>query len=212
MSSDHENDNVKKKRGGSLVWQLYKKLSSSKMKCLICMHEQRYLGNTANALRHLKVKHDIDARACGLNDPENVRRMKELCVSPRQLEQSISFIQGNDTYEDENSQHSIRKSTTRHKIPFDDEPEFDPYTDNECLVEMGEDSKNFVQSDVKKPSDKLNTSDSPTKQNDYSLEEKKIIAETEYYREKAAYFRIQKHLSLLQAKKAKYELQQLLDN
>lgn len=42
-----------------------------------------------------------------------------------------------------------------------------------------------------------------------TLEEQRIMAETEYYREKAAYFRIQKHLAFLQAKKVKYELEQL---
>lgn len=41
------------------------------------------------------------------------------------------------------------------------------------------------------------------------LEEDRIIAETEYFREKAAYFRIQKHLTALQAKKIKVELEQI---
>lgn len=42
-----------------------------------------------------------------------------------------------------------------------------------------------------------------------SLEDERIKAEIEYFREKAAYFRIQKHLTALQAKKVKFELEQL---
>lgn len=41
------------------------------------------------------------------------------------------------------------------------------------------------------------------------LEEDRIKAETEYFREKAAYFRLQKHLTVLQAKKIKLEIEQM---
>ncbi|XP_075170561.1 uncharacterized protein LOC142242993 [Haematobia irritans] len=220
MSSDNDNGTSKKKLGGSLVWQLYTKLKDSRMKCLICMHEQRYLGNTANALTHLKVKHNIEARRCGLKDPENVKRMKELCPNPRQLEQSIAYIQDNEFGEDENPLHMPRKSSsTRQEIPsFEDALDFDPYnSDNELPVEVMVDNKNFARANIKTFTESINNpkqtfNDSPSKRKDYSLEDKRIIAETEYYREKAAYFRIQKHLALLQAKKVKYELKQLFGN
>lgn len=42
-----------------------------------------------------------------------------------------------------------------------------------------------------------------------SLEDERIKAETEYFREKAGYYRIQKHLTALQAKKVKLELEQM---
>lgn len=47
------------------------------------------------------------------------------------------------------------------------------------------------------------------KKRNMNLVDERLIAETEYFREKAAYYRIQKHLSALQAKRAKYELDQL---
>lgn len=42
-----------------------------------------------------------------------------------------------------------------------------------------------------------------------SLEDERIKAEIEYFREKAGYYRIQKHLTALQAKKVKLELEQM---
>lgn len=42
------------------------------------------------------------------------------------------------------------------------------------------------------------------------LEEDRILAETQYFREKAAYFRLQKHLTALQAKKIKLEINQIV--
>lgn len=44
------------------------------------------------------------------------------------------------------------------------------------------------------------------------LEENRILAETEYFREKAAYFRIQKHFTALQAKKIKLEIDHFVAN
>lgn len=44
------------------------------------------------------------------------------------------------------------------------------------------------------------------------LEEDRILAETEYFREKAAFFRIQKHLTALQAKKVKLEIEHFVVN
>lgn len=41
------------------------------------------------------------------------------------------------------------------------------------------------------------------------LDEERVIAETEYFREKAAYFKLQKHLTALQAKKIRLEIEQL---
>lgn len=41
------------------------------------------------------------------------------------------------------------------------------------------------------------------------IAEERILAEIEYFREKAAFYRMQKNLVALQAKKVKYELDQL---
>lgn len=43
----------------------------------------------------------------------------------------------------------------------------------------------------------------------YSAEEERILAEIEYFREKAGYYRMQKNLVALQAKKIKHELKRL---
>lgn len=104
--SDNESDSNRRKRS-SLVWQYFEKLSDSRVKCRICRHEQRYMGNTANALRHLKVKHDIDARACGLSDPENVRKMKALSVSASHLEKTIAVIQKGQQFENSYSNKQV---------------------------------------------------------------------------------------------------------
>ncbi|XP_013117082.1 uncharacterized protein LOC106094417 [Stomoxys calcitrans] len=216
--SDNEFESRRKIRK-SLVWQYFEKLSTNRMKCRICMHDQRYMGNTANALRHLKVKHDIDARACGLDDPENVRRMKELSRSSSQLEETIAAIRGNNYNSDDGPFQAVsrRPSKTQDIFNYDGETEFDPYnSDNEHVVEIGQDSKNFLRTNVQNlessPLPKFTSSSSSKsgmKRKELSLEEERIVAETEYFREKAAYFRIQKHLALLQAKKVKHELQQL---
>lgn len=42
-----------------------------------------------------------------------------------------------------------------------------------------------------------------------SLNEEKIRVETEYFREKAGYYRMQKYLTALQAKKTRLELERL---
>lgn len=41
------------------------------------------------------------------------------------------------------------------------------------------------------------------------LDDERVVAETEYFREKAAYFKLQKHLTALQAKKIRIEIEQL---
>ncbi|XP_073816555.1 uncharacterized protein [Musca autumnalis] len=211
--SDNEYDSNRRKRS-SLVWQYFEKLSNSRVKCRICQHEQRYMGNTANSLRHLKVKHDIDARACGLNDPENVRKMKELSVSTLELEQSIAakkghFVEndcsnsfGNNVNEDEQPQMKERVLFHNHES----RKKVDPYNSDSELPVDPEYFEELTTKDNQEHEPTKNNPISGTTKRRLYLEEQRIIAETNYFREKADYFRIQKHLAFLQAKKIKYEL------
>lgn len=147
-NEDSMKDGPTRKRG-SLVWQYFEKLSSVRVKCRICQHEQRYMGNTANALRHLKVKHDIDVRPIGLSDPENVKRMKALApfgVQPFEPKVSAVNIKNECNFYDEDehrnengekdSSESFTKSNRNRRIlnNLDNENDVDPYGNEEVLV------------------------------------------------------------------------------
>lgn len=150
MSDNEESTkDVPLRKRASLVWQYFEKLSSVLVKCRICNHEQRYMGNTANALRHLKAKHDIDARPVGLSDPENVKRMKSLSICGMPFDPSNAAIniknesnfyddnaeQNNDKGEqddEEESEHQTKYRRKRQRINlFDNEPDIDPYGNND---------------------------------------------------------------------------------
>lgn len=149
--NDGSNKDVPIRKRASLVWQYFEKLSSVRVKCRICQHEQRYMGNTANALRHLKAKHDIDARAVGLSDPENVKRMKALSTSGIPFEQTIAAItiknechyaDDNDNDEDHHDEgkereetedeRSFKSSRNRRRVNvYENEVDIDPYGNND---------------------------------------------------------------------------------
>ncbi|XP_065360839.1 uncharacterized protein LOC135954573 [Calliphora vicina] len=231
MSDNEEcNKDVPIRKRASLVWQYFEKLSSVRVKCRICQHEQRYMGNTANALRHLKAKHDIDARAVGLADPENVKRMKALSTSGIPFEPAIAAIniknechfdddnedqdtedREKDGDEEEDERH-LKFSRNRQRINlYSKETDIDPYGNNdEPFIDFSDTNNHLTSKDDLE--DTLNhnrNTKSSSNRKRSSLEDDRIIAETEYFREKAAYFRIQKHLSALQAKKVKFELEQM---
>lgn len=155
MSDNNDsNEDMPIRKRASLVWQYFEKLTSFRIKCRICQHEQRYMGNTANALRHLKAKHDIDARPVGLTDPENVKRMKALSTSGIPFKHTLAAINiknecrfdDEDDDEDEigggsrqnttgvrelEEQH-VKNNRNRSQISFyDNEPDIDPYVNND---------------------------------------------------------------------------------
>ncbi|XP_037816139.1 uncharacterized protein LOC119606656 [Lucilia sericata] len=230
--NDESNKDVPLRKRASLVWQYFEKLSSVRVKCRICQHEQRYMGNTANALRHLKAKHDIDARAVGLADPENVKRMKALSTSGIPFEQRIAAIniksenRFDEDDEDQRTEGSRQKegedesedvghskySRNRQRISvYDNEADIDPYGNNEePFIDFNDSNNHYTSKDeLGEPFENNRNSKNNLNRKRSTLEDERIIAETEYFREKAAYFRIQKHLTALQAKKVKFELEQL---
>lgn len=151
MSDDEHNSNkdgdIRVRKRSSLVWQYFEKLSRSRVKCRVCQHEQKYLGNTANALRHLKVKHDVDARPIGLTDPENVKRMKALTSQhgiPNPATDDVD-VKNESTLDyqlyDEEVVESRRQAERRKtsvsrptQLPYEEETEIDPYADAEVRL------------------------------------------------------------------------------
>lgn len=143
--SDNENESNNRRKRTSLVWQYFEKLNSMRVKCRICLHEMRYMGNTANSLRHLKVKHEIDARAQGLEDPENVKRMKALSGCSSTLDQTIAAIKSEQQQTNSAIDHSCEEDvdnqgrtikSSRNSISNcdEEETEVDPYcSDNEVV-------------------------------------------------------------------------------
>ncbi|XP_011189721.1 uncharacterized protein LOC105216772 [Zeugodacus cucurbitae] len=184
----------------SIVWRYFEKLDRLRVRCRLCRHEQNYQGTTGNILRHLKNKHNIDATLKGqqanpnlvskyvneIDEKSNVRTADEDCS-----ENEFLKIEPADV-----SSPSRRVSDMRSKGTLSQEV-LDPYTDNALF-------HNYVD----EPPSKSNVSnmEGTTK---YSVEEERIMAEIEYFREKAGYYRMQKNLVALQAKKIKYELKQL---
>uniref|UniRef100_A0A1A9W7X9 BED-type domain-containing protein n=1 Tax=Glossina brevipalpis TaxID=37001 RepID=A0A1A9W7X9_9MUSC len=197
-SDDESNKDLPIRKRKSLVWKYFEKLSRARVRCRVCRHEQNYQGNTGNILRHLKAKHQIDATQRGQRDPENLQRMKALNDSASHVKSEAVPIKTEN--------HLMNRESGSHLTSYCDEPDVDPYEDNEPLVD-------FISTDTTyRDKDDCFTRNQPLMKRKNSLENDRIIAETEYFREKAAYFRIQKHLSALQAKKIKFELEQLYLN
>ncbi|KAM7361245.1 uncharacterized protein ACRADG_010750 [Cochliomyia hominivorax] len=232
--NDGSNKDMPIRKRASLVWQYFEKLSSVRVKCRICQHEQRYMGNTANALRHLKAKHDIDARAIGLSDPENVKRMKALSTVGIPFEPTIAAIhiknecnfddeeedqhQTNEKEVDEvEDDHHFKYSSNDQRISIYDnaDNDIDPYGNNdEPLVDFNDTKNHYMSKYDEDDEDTFNQNrklKSASTRKRSSLEDERTRAEIEYFREKAAYFRILKHLTALQAKKVKFELEQLYE-
>ncbi|GBP88621.1 hypothetical protein EVAR_100548_1 [Eumeta japonica] len=158
MSDNEEStkDGPTRKRG-SLVWQYFEKLSSVRVKCRICQHEQRYMGNTANALRHLKVKHDIDFYDEGEHRNENG---------------------------DKDNDESFAKSSRNRRIlnHLDSENDVDPYGNEEPLVDFIDTDNHYNKDDEDELLNPYQNSKRQSNRKRSSLEDERIKAEIEYFR------------------------------
>ncbi|XP_073820138.1 uncharacterized protein [Musca autumnalis] len=224
--SEHEQENETtnigdkfRPRKRSLVWQLFEKLTRYRVRCRLCGHEQNYQGTTGNILRHLKSKHELDATIKGQQDPHHQERLRLLLSNlPPQpytipameikVERNFKVRKNsfNDTMPHENGQQDGGNpygdddnddgpdNNYIPEEPFEnylcpEEPPIDPVSDDEWGNQnVPTTSKRKVRS---------------------QLDEERVIAETEYFREKAAYFKLQRHLTALQAKKIRIEIEQL---
>ncbi|XP_018799684.1 PREDICTED: uncharacterized protein LOC108975573 [Bactrocera latifrons] len=183
----------------SIVWRYFEKLDRLRVRCRLCRHEQNYQGTTGNILRHLKNKHNIDATLKGqqanpnmaskfvkeIEEKSNGRTADEDCS-----ESDFLKIEPTDV-----SSSSRRVDDVKSKETLGEE--LDPYTDNALFY-------NYVEDPTGK-SNVLNLDGNKK----LSAEEERIMAEIEYFREKAGYYRMQKNLVALQAKKIKHELKNL---
>ncbi|XP_011213477.2 uncharacterized protein LOC105233189 [Bactrocera dorsalis] len=183
----------------SIVWRYFEKLDRLRVRCRLCRHEQNYQGTTGNILRHLKNKHNIDATLKGqqanpnmaskfvkeIEEKSNGRTVDEDCS-----ESDFLKIEPTDV-----SSSSRRVDDMKSKDTLDEE--LDPYTDNALFY-------NYVEDPTGK-SNGLNMDGNKK----LTAEEERIMAEIEYFREKAGYYRMQKNLVALQAKKIKHELKNL---
>ncbi|XP_039962323.1 uncharacterized protein LOC126750844 [Bactrocera neohumeralis] len=203
VSADYEDQqtdislSVRKKV--SIVWRYFEKLDRLRVRCRLCRHEQNYQGTTGNILRHLKNKHNIDATLKGQQANPNmaskfVREIEEKS-NGRTADEDCSesdFLKIEPT---DVSSSSRRVDDIKSKETLGEE--LDPYTDNTLFYNYVEDptgNSNVLNIDGNK---KL------------SAQEERIMAEIEYFREKAGYYRMQKNLVALQAKKIKHELKNL---
>ncbi|KAM7361246.1 uncharacterized protein ACRADG_010759 isoform 1-T2 [Cochliomyia hominivorax] len=219
-NSNLENSNYDehKSKKRSLVWNFFEKISQQRVKCRICEHEQNYQGTTGNILRHLKARHNLDVTIKGQQDPQNQERIKELSQmtklsftttqqmnvdrKPKIKHNPSESSDTNDTQDiyNENNNDDVEQDNDRNQESFEKDEIF-----CENLPEFEEDYFSI--------NNKLNVIDHDQKSaRRTKLEEDRIIAETEYFREKAAYFRLQKHLTALQAKKIKLEINEIVMN
>ncbi|KAI9577179.1 uncharacterized protein LOC119641836 [Glossina fuscipes] len=201
--SSSENESIKEDRGQrrtSLVWKYFDKISRSKIKCRICGHEQNYQCTTGNILRHLKNKHQLDATIKGLQDPKNIKRMQELDASCQINENSLKLAT--------TSSFSIKREHPAKREFRKREPTVYENSLNESYEDKDEPVINFDYNELLDNTKKDNILTQSAAHTN-KLKDDRIVAETEYFREKAAYFRMQKHLAALQAKKLKLELEEL---
>uniref|UniRef100_A0A1A9W7Y8 BED-type domain-containing protein n=1 Tax=Glossina brevipalpis TaxID=37001 RepID=A0A1A9W7Y8_9MUSC len=204
--SSSENESIKDSDRGqrrtSLVWKYFDKISKSKIRCRICGHEQNYQCTTGNILRHLKNKHQLDATIKGLKDPKNIKRMQELDASCQISENSLKLAT--------TAPYSIKRDHLfKREFRKREPPSLCENSLNESYEDKDEPVINFDYNELLNSTKKDNIILTQTAANTNKLKDDLIIAETEYFREKAAYFRMQKHLAALQAKKLKLELEEL---
>ncbi|XP_017463496.1 PREDICTED: uncharacterized protein LOC108356904 [Rhagoletis zephyria] len=202
MSADYEDGASKEqlhislsvRKKVSIVWRYFEKLDRLRVRCRLCGHKQNYQGTTGNILRHLKNKHNIDATLKGQ------KTNTELVTSGNQVESNsydkniqeesceIVFLKNEST--ESIHRHLSDKSAARTSVEG-----LDPYSDS-----------TFQLYDYTDESPNKNIVLNPAETEKYSVEEERLLAEIEYFREKAGYYKMQKNLVALQAKKIKYEL------
>ncbi|CAD6995164.1 unnamed protein product [Ceratitis capitata] len=192
MSAEYEEQQVdislSVRKKVSIVWRYFEKLDRLRVRCRLCHHEQNYQGTTGNILRHLKNKHNIDAT---LKGQQAIHRRVTKFDNELELKTNTKSV-------DQDSINSINGQTNDIKGEQKHEQEFlDPYTGNALSYNYADEI-----------SDK-NSKGATLDKIKCSPEEERIIAEIDYFREKAGYYRMQKNLIALQAKKIKYELERL---
>ncbi|XP_075148544.1 uncharacterized protein LOC142222335 [Haematobia irritans] len=203
------NDDSLRPRKRSLVWGLFEKLGRFRVRCRLCSHEQNYQGTTGNILRHLKSKHGLDATIKGQQEPEHQERLKELLSS---VPMSASEIKIERNFK-------RRRSTQTMSTPkIVSETDENPYDEaNSTTYVLEEPFENYLYDELddgdEQEQDNLLVPDknsTPTaKTKKANLDEERIMAEIEYYKQRAEYFKLQKHLTALQAKKVRLEIEQL---
>ncbi|XP_065360828.1 uncharacterized protein LOC135954563 [Calliphora vicina] len=199
-SFDFANYEEQKSRKRSLVWNFFEKVGLKRVRCRVCSHEQNYQGTTGNILRHLKARHDLDVTLKGQQDPRNRKRIKEYSSMTLPIKTEVNI--------DRKPVLPIRKLS----MSSESSDTVDPYSGTK--QEKFESGNMFYETIPELEEDCLEESINYKIQERKSskrtkLEEDRILAETEYFREKAAYFRIQKHFTALQAKKVKLEIEQI---
>ncbi|XP_037816137.1 uncharacterized protein LOC119606655 [Lucilia sericata] len=193
------------KRKRSLVWNFFEKVGLKRVRCRICNHEQNYQGTTGNILRHLKARHDLDVTLKGQQDPRNMQRINELSNMSLPLASEMNI----------DRKPTVLPKIRKKSVSSDTSDTLDPYNDHENNTkqenfenDMFYESMPELQEDCLEESLNVKLDDRKTAKR-IKLEEDRIVAETEYFREKAAYFRMQKHFTALQAKKVKLEIEQI---
>ncbi|XP_013117083.1 uncharacterized protein LOC106094418 [Stomoxys calcitrans] len=211
-------DDSLRPRKRSLVWGLFEKLGRYRVRCRLCAHEQNYQGTTGNILRHLKSKHGLDATIKGQQEPEHQERLKTLLAN---VPMSASDIKVERNFKRRKS------SLTINSTKLEPETEENPYESdgiaNSTTYVLEEPFENYIYGDdptldpvSENEQDNLNPADSnksppqtAKRRNKANLDEERVMAEIEYYRQRADYFKLQKHLTALQAKKIRIEIEQL---
>ncbi|XP_037949916.1 uncharacterized protein LOC119680951 [Teleopsis dalmanni] len=200
MSSDTEEHFSVKKRV-SKVWTYFDKINQQRVRCRICEHEQNYQGTTGNLLRHLKSKHKIDATVKLPNEMSTFLKIKSEDMNNKETgnEKDVRMT----TRSAKEAKINLRSNSDE----LNDNDNIDPYPETAIIFE-GYIESNETNNDVKKKLDFMEQNKIDDKNVKYTIEEKRVQAEIEYFREKAAFYRMQKNLAALKAKKIKYELEQ----
>uniref|UniRef100_A0A1I8PM25 BED-type domain-containing protein n=1 Tax=Stomoxys calcitrans TaxID=35570 RepID=A0A1I8PM25_STOCA len=216
--SENDYDDCLRPRKRSLVWHFFEKLSRTRVRCRMCCHEQNYQGTTGNILAHLKSKHELDATIKGQQSPKNQERLRLLLNNVASLTIPITEIKierrysnknslGESQaykitpYEEDTSDVPVKPTTTNTGLPVEE-----PFEEYMCEDELLHDPNN---DDTWDPPNISVTSKNKRKT---KLDDELVAAEAEYYRQKAGYFKLQKFLTALQAKKIKIEIEQLNHN
>ncbi|XP_053951331.1 uncharacterized protein LOC128858830 [Anastrepha ludens] len=200
-SNQHADISMSVRKKVSIVWRYFEKLDRLRVRCRLCRHEQNYQGTTGNILRHLKNKHNIDATLKGQQaNPDLAPKFgigtDDNTHGRTMYEEDCEIIFLKDESADTINSTSRQPIDNKFKKAICDDS-LDPYTDN-----------TFFYNYTDEPRDSNSIRNSTDKQK-CSPEEERIIAEIEYFRQKAGYYRMQKNLVALQAKKMKYELERL---
>lgn len=119
-----EDGPIPKKR--SLVWQFFERVNQFRVRCYLCQHEQNYQGTTGNILRHIKSKHDLDLTLKGQQDPENQKRIKELCSVAASISGTSIKVERRSF-----NTPSFNKPPIKRKQSFDEGFDVNPYEEED---------------------------------------------------------------------------------